>query len=207
MKNHNKTYLKSALEVLASQLVMQMQYNAYPKEWSRAPLDELLPSLYKLLNVHPAALGDTIHESYNHTFPKASTGSLNQLDQKYPDYFGITKHRYLTEYEVLKGPAHFGGLNSEEDGLDAALLRNIMRQILVCLCKLEPTQENEHRTLFAVTKGLYFVLAPFSQSYHMIQDFEEYKEDFLELNAQGRLKYANELLADWSLPNAVLESI
>jgi hypothetical protein len=157
--------------------------------------------------VHDAKLGDIIHEAYDHTFPKPTRWNINQLGEMHPSYFGTTKQRFLDEYETIEHIPGFGFLSSAKKDIDAELLRETARQIMVTLCSLQPHQDNAHRTLFAIIKKLFFVLAPFSETYHIAQDIGEYKDYFLQMSPKERLVYANKLMNGWKSPGTSFKPI
>lgn len=155
----NSSGLDTALLVFARHLVDEMRYINYPKEWSRSPLKDLLPRFYDVLNYHPEKLGDLVRHAYEHTFPEAQNGNVNQLGGKMfeptkgHELFGKTREYYLDEYEIME--PHSDVVALENDRL-ASKLRELFMVVIDTFAGLTSEQENEHRTL----ERICFALAP-----------------------------------------------
>lgn len=143
------------LLILAQKLAQEMQYKAYPQEWSKQPLADILPLLFQVLNYHPGKLGDILQKAYLLTFPKPQKGNVNQLSQVAPEYFLHNKQYYLNLYEAevtrLPDKQTYVSLpiNIED------VLHELGIRILDVYASTAIEDENTYRTLNTIVDSLY----------------------------------------------------
>lgn len=190
--------LNKALLVFARHLVDEMRYTNYPHEWSHAPLKDLLPKFFNVLNYHPDRLGDILQNAYNRTFPKTQRGNINQLDVKMVEptkeyeLFGKTRDYYLDEFETTEVYSNVPAIENDELSSE---LKELFKTIVNTFAQLTPPQENEHRTLERVCFALAPVYAHVQGMEDIGSDLAEYADQWRHLESEERLRFANQLIS------------
>lgn len=190
-------YIDLALRVLARALVREMSHGQYPTEWSRPPLNELLPLLYELLNYHPAHLGQIIRRAYNNTFPISESGNINQLGYNHKRLFGFSEKRYQDEYKVRKLTKYSGDITFLNDRIPSNLMREIAERTIDIFTQLKPDQENEHRTLEHLVGNIYPLFTLDEDMGSIGFDLIEYSDFWRQMNNEDRVKLAKKITHGW----------
>lgn len=204
--NTNKATKELTLLHLARVLADELRYINYPKEWSNVPLTNVFSCLVIVLNHHPDKLGDIVEDAFKKTLPKATQGSINQLDNIHPKLFGKDRQYYLDMYDVKHFESSipvFGvNLSGEISGLDKAdtakqSITNLATTIVNAFESLSAGKIDEHRTLEHVT----FAVTPVCYASGLVGigfDLSEYADQWRTLHTEERKRLATDITSRWA---------
>jgi hypothetical protein len=187
-------------------MVKQMGHAAYPEEWSRPPLNELLPLLFELLNYHPDKLGELVKDAYGKTFPESKRGNINQLSTLHKEMFGDTEQSYRDQYLIGKLTDYSGGSARPSDRIHPELMYRIASEVFDIFSRLTPQQENEHRSLEQLVSDIYPL---FTINYELASigfDVIEYSDFWRTMLPAERHPFANKITKEWPTLEEVLKS-
>lgn len=219
---------KTLLAVFARRLVQEMQLRNYWAEWSSAPLKNMLPLFFDLLNYHPHKLGSIIESAYHLTKPiseRSHPGNINQLSVKHRNLFGNTRQSYLDMYTASSiFPSHttsefkekHAGYNMHPARPDhgkespytpeqTALLKRTICVVTQTFTQLAPEHENHHRTMENVIDDLarlYYLDFTLSDAGFDMKEYSDFWRDIPRTDRRAfAAKYFPECLEDNSIVN------